>query len=299
MHPPRITRPPVRGFTVLAGAAIVASVLAAAGCGRSAAAPGAPVPASAIPRLTAIARWAAALNGDPHPAWITAVLTTRAKALTSAAPGDYVPGSARVKVFLITMRGHFTAGNVPGPPGAKAPAGRYLSLVIDAKTFQGLDFGISPKPPPVPSAGLGPVTHLTGRGLRRSPPLSARVLLPSQTISAGSPMTGHVLVDNTTGHAIHVPGCLSLFQVLLTSSSYRLAVAWPLCLQRFTIPAGLARNRVTVRASYSQCSQARPRHGLRACLPGGRMPPLPPGTYHARLFQAGRWSGFRPRSRYG
>jgi hypothetical protein len=24
-------------------------------------------------------------------------------------PGDYVPGSAHVKVFLITMRGHFTA----------------------------------------------------------------------------------------------------------------------------------------------------------------------------------------------
>jgi hypothetical protein len=36
-------------------------------------------------------------------------VTTRAKALTSATPGDYVPGSAHVKVFLITMRGHFTA----------------------------------------------------------------------------------------------------------------------------------------------------------------------------------------------
>jgi hypothetical protein len=35
--------------------------------------------------------------------------------------------------------------------------------VIDAKTFQGLDFGISPKPPPVPPASLGPVTYLTGR----------------------------------------------------------------------------------------------------------------------------------------
>jgi hypothetical protein len=66
-------------------------------------------------------------------------------------------------VFLITMRGHFTATDATGPPGAKAPAGRYLSLVIDAKTFQGLDFGISPKPPPVPPASLGPVTYLTGR----------------------------------------------------------------------------------------------------------------------------------------
>jgi hypothetical protein len=76
-----------------------------------------------------------------------------------------------VKVFLITMRGRFIARDATGPPGhratgppgAKAPTGRYLSLVIDARTFQGLDFGIGPKPPPVPPASLGPVTYLTGR----------------------------------------------------------------------------------------------------------------------------------------
>ena len=79
-------------------------------------------------------------------------------------PGDYLPGSAHVKVFLITMHGHFTARNATGPPGAKAPTGRYLSLVIDAKTFQGLDFGISPSPPPVSSTGLGQVTRLSGPG---------------------------------------------------------------------------------------------------------------------------------------
>ena len=163
MHPLNTTRPAARTLAALAGAAALASVLAAAGCGRSAAATGAPVPASAIPRLTAMAHHAATLNGDPSPAWIAAVLTTRAKALTSATPGDYVPGSAHVKVFLITMRGHFTARGATGPPGAKAP-GRYLSLVIDAKTFRGLDFGISPKPPPVRPASLGPVTYLTGRG---------------------------------------------------------------------------------------------------------------------------------------
>lgn len=116
--------------------------------------------------------------------------------------------------------------------------------------------------------------------------LSARLVLPSQTMAAGSSMTGQLLVDNHTGHAIHIFGCLSLFQVALTSGSYRPPVAWAACLQRFTIPVGQARYRVTVWASYSQCSQARPRHGLKACLPGERMPPLPPGTYHARLYQA-------------
>ncbi len=121
---------------------------------------------------------------------------------------------------------------------------------------------------------------------RRPPALSAHLVLPSQTMTAGSPMTGQVLVDNHTGHAIHTFGCLSLFQVLLNSRTYRPTVAWAACLQRFTIPAGQTRYRVTVWASSSQCSQARPPQGLKACLPDGRMPPLPPGTYHARLFQA-------------
>ena len=99
-------------------------------------------------------------------------------------------------------------------------------------------------------------------------------------------MAGDVLVDNDTRHAVHVAGCLTLFQVILTSSTYRPAVAWPACLQQFTIPAGqTGRYRVTLRASYSRCSQGRPQDGLKACLPGGRPPPLPHGIYYARLFQ--------------
>jgi hypothetical protein len=164
MHLPRTIRWAAGALAALAGAGALVSVLAAADSAGSAAAPGAPVPAAAIRRLTAIAHRAAAINGDPHPEWITAVLTTRAKALTSAAAGDYVPGSADVTAFLITMHGRFTATAVSVPPGAKAPAGRFLSLVIDAQTFRGLDFGIGPKPPPVPPASLGPVTHLAGRG---------------------------------------------------------------------------------------------------------------------------------------
>jgi len=100
-------------------------------------------------------------------------------------------------------------------------------------------------------------------------------------------MPARVVVDNNTGHAIHVPGCLTLFQVALTSNTYRPTVDWLLCLQRFTIPVGTSSYRVTVEASYSQCAQGRPRRGQRACLPDGRMPPLPAGAYHATLFQTG------------
>lgn len=157
MHPLRTARSPRRGL-VLVGATAIA--LAAAGCGQTPAAAGVPVPASAIGRLTTMACRAAAINGHHAPAWITAVVTTRAKALTSATPGDLVPGSAHVKVFLVTMRGRFTVD--AGPSGAKPPTGQYLSLVIDARTFAGLDFGVSPKAPPVPPASLGPVSHLAG-----------------------------------------------------------------------------------------------------------------------------------------
>lgn len=115
MHPLGTTRPS-RRVLVLAGAAALASVLTAAGCGGSPAAAGVPVPSPAIGRLTAMACRASTINGDRAPAWITAVVTTRAKALTSATPGDYVPSSAHVKVFLITMRGHFTVA--AGPSGA-------------------------------------------------------------------------------------------------------------------------------------------------------------------------------------
>jgi hypothetical protein len=83
-----------------------------------------------------MAHRAAAINGDSAPAWITAVVTTHAKALTSATPGDYLPGSGHTQV----------------------------SLVIDARTFRGLDFGISPGPPPVLPGSLGPLTYLSGRG---------------------------------------------------------------------------------------------------------------------------------------
>lgn len=164
-------RPLARTAAALAWALAVASWLAVVGCSAPASTgtpaatgsptvTGSPVPESAISRLTAIARRAATENGDSAPAWVTAVLTTRAKALTSATPGDFVPGAARVTVFLVTMRGKFTDYAATGPPGAALPTGRYLSLVVEARTFQVLDFGLSPNPPPVSPASLGPVTYL-------------------------------------------------------------------------------------------------------------------------------------------
>jgi hypothetical protein len=109
-------------------------------------------------------------NGDATPAQVTVVLTTHAQALTSATPGDTVPGTGKIRVYLITMQGHFVATDVSRPSGAAAPSGRYISVVVDASTFSGLDFGIGPNPPPVSPASLGPVTYLhVGRNTAKQP----------------------------------------------------------------------------------------------------------------------------------
>jgi hypothetical protein len=115
-------------------------------------------------------------------------------------------------------------------------------------------------------------------------PISIRIVLPSRTVMAGSRLAGHVVVDNNTGHAIHTSGCGVLFTVALASSSYHPVVATPTCLQFFTIPAGTSRYRVQVLASYLACSMRHASGGLKACLPNMKAPPLPPGSYHAKLF---------------
>lgn len=98
-------------------------------------------------------------------------------------------------------------------------------------------------------------------------------------------MTGRVVVENNTGRVVHAWGCGTLFQVALTSPSYRPTVAWNTCLHRFTIPVGQSSYRVTVAASYLQCGQSHSPGGTE-CPPGGRMPPLPAGDCRAMLFTA-------------
>jgi hypothetical protein len=118
------------------------------------------VPASVIARLDAIAIRVATENGDPRPAWITAVVTTHGKALESATPGDTEPTGNGATVYLITMKGNFTDDLAPVPSGAAAATGHYLSIVINARLSMITDFGLSDRPPAVSPASLGPVRYL-------------------------------------------------------------------------------------------------------------------------------------------
>ncbi len=151
----------------------LASLLAVAGCGsaggsavmvshhgRATAVPGQAVPPAAVDRLTGMVNRAVTVNDGHAVAWASAVVTTRAKALTSATPGDFVPNAGRTPVYLVTVKGHFAARAASVPAGAHVPTGTYLSLVIGAKTFAELDFGLGAKPPPVAPASFGPVTYL-------------------------------------------------------------------------------------------------------------------------------------------
>jgi hypothetical protein len=164
---------PTRRIAMLRAATVLAG-LGLAGCatdpptGRpSTPMPGQPVPASAVHRLTAIVERAVKVNDGHGVAWASVVVTTRAKALTSATPGDFVPNDEKTVVYLVTVKGHFVARAASVPPGAHLPTGTYMSMVINAKKFTGLDFGLGPKPPPVAPASFGPVTYLkVNRGSR-------------------------------------------------------------------------------------------------------------------------------------
>jgi len=130
--------------------------------------PGLPVPDSAIPQLMAVAAGAARRNGGGSPEWASAVVTTHERALTSATPGNRVPGREEVVVCLVTMKGHFTAWQA-SPVGGWHPTGSHLSLLIDAHTFRCTDLGLAKNPPPVDPASFGPVIYLDTGAMAASP----------------------------------------------------------------------------------------------------------------------------------
>jgi hypothetical protein len=117
--------------------------------------------------------------------------------------------------------------------------------------------------------------------------VTARIVLMSTTMIAGSSMSGHVIVKNNTGQALHVTGCISLFGIALSNSKIHQAVAFRLCAQRFTIAVGESSHRVSVYATYSGCSETgQPQGADPRCLPNNPLPSLPSGRYEATLVQS-------------
>ena len=138
---------------------------AAIGCDPSAAPK--PVHSSRVPpaaraRLATIARDMAKANGDPHVEAVQAVATSHAQALRVATPGDSTPSIAGSEpVYLILLRGSFTAYDASPPSGAPLPTGSFLCVVVDQKTFQVTDWGLSRHPPPIALSSLGSVATIS------------------------------------------------------------------------------------------------------------------------------------------
>jgi hypothetical protein len=75
------------------------------------------------------------------------------------------------------------------------------------------------------AAGCSSGGHVTPQSSGSVHTLSARIVLPPRTMTAGSAIKGRLVVTNNTGRAIHASGCGTLFQVALTSNTYHPDVA--------------------------------------------------------------------------
>lgn len=108
------------------------------------------------PQLRDLATSFAARLGEPAPSNILAVETTRAAAVPTISGGETVndPQAAPGRdVFAITAVGQFHADFAARPPGAAAPTGNALELVVDAHTGEITDWGLNAVAPSLASAG--------------------------------------------------------------------------------------------------------------------------------------------------
>jgi hypothetical protein len=124
--------------------AALCATLCLGACGASALAGGSAatdpgIPAAALTSLTALAKSSAASDGDPGVTLANAVVTTRQDAV-HVMSGDAV--NTNDPVYLLQIKGHFTAYNASVPSGAALPTGMYLTLVVNVSDGQVDDWGV-------------------------------------------------------------------------------------------------------------------------------------------------------------
>mgnify|MGYP005814740029 CR=1 FL=1 len=114
------------------------------------------------------------------------------------------------------------------------------------------------------------------------PQVEARLELAATRVAAGQPLTGRVVVNNSTGAPIQVTGCESPFGVGVESGEIRAVPLPPTCSTPFVIPVGASAWPVTIPTVYAHCasdpSESNPSNP--PCLPAHPwVPNLPPGAY--------------------
>jgi hypothetical protein len=107
-----------------------------------------PVDAATIVKMITTS---AAAVGEDAPTDIQWIITTRAevaKLLDFGIPADQGDQTQ----VLVAARGEFKDSLARVPPGADAPSGTVLGLVIDPKTWQVMDYGLGTDMPDLRSA---------------------------------------------------------------------------------------------------------------------------------------------------
>jgi hypothetical protein len=261
---------------------------------------GSKIPAAALARLTKIAREMARANGDVHASHVLAVATTHAAALRVATPGDATPSvPAGMPVYLITMRGRFTAFDSSPPSGASLPKGTFLAVVVDAATFRVTDWGLGTRPSRVKLSSLGRVDtlHLTGAPVRsaaNATTLTSRLVLSRTRVRAGASIGAVLVVTNPGTRINETHGCAPYLMVVLANKEIPAngVIPTPCRVGPFWIRHGVNRFRIVVSTRYAVCTQTPSQATVRVpvCLSGPeKAPPFPAGRY--RTVAIGAWEG--------
>lgn len=121
--------------------ALASTAILAGGCGSSHQATSLPgLTTAKLARLKVLVSKTAKADGDAHPSSVTVFASQRHKANIAAGAGTGVVGSQAV--YLVVIRGHFVCSNCTGPAGHAPPKGDVITMVLDRRKLQGLDFGI-------------------------------------------------------------------------------------------------------------------------------------------------------------
>lgn len=116
-----------------------------------------------LSRLYAIALQTAAGNGELRPTAIQVVKTTRSAA--NQLEDGSTSNQPDLPVWLLQEQGRFVCNDCRIPAGSSPPTGTVISLVVDARTYAGLDFGMYRVP--VNLASLGKVIDLPAAAAAR------------------------------------------------------------------------------------------------------------------------------------
>jgi hypothetical protein len=127
--------------------------------------------------------------------------------------------------------------------------------------------------------------------------LTADIELPGDEVVTGSEVHGTLVVVNNTARQVTLEGpgeCHGKWAVTLTNTSVQPDVAFTQeCgSERMVLAPGANRFPFTLSTSYHACSNSSNPAEMVRCLPGGGIPPLPPGNYQAVLVTSS--PGFLP-----